>query len=546
VNIGTQIFPTTVLCFFALVSTSSFAASLAANNSEQRPNILLIVADDLGYADIGVYGSDIKTPNIDALAAEGILFTQFHTAPSCAPTRAMLMSGNNNHVAGVARQNRVGLLGSPVKGYENHLSDRIVPFPKLLQSAGYDTYTAGKWHLGTDSEHSPYAAGFTRSFNLLQGGGTHFDAVGFSEGGSTYREGQELVDYPVGRYSTNLYTDRLIEFIEADRENGKPFFVFASYTSPHWPLQVPDEYLDLYAGYYDDGYDVLRERRFDSLQEAGIIPLSSEIPPRNDAVTPWEDLDAEQQRIESRKMELYASMLDNLDDNIGRLLDYLKSNDLYDNTLILFMSDNGAGGGDFYSRGPYIEHLQENFDNAYEKMGTAESFVSYDTPWAEAGSAPFHRTKGYTREGGIAAALIATGPGVAGRGVIDPTYVTVMDLAPTFIEVAGAKYPDVESISPMLGESAKSFLAGETATVHDEHYVTTMSHSGRAYLRQGDWKISNLDKPFDESKFELFDLKSDPGESNNLADEEPEKLEELIGLWRVERKKLGIILPEDL
>jgi arylsulfatase A-like enzyme len=147
---------------------------------------------------------------------------------------------------------------------------------------------------------------------------------------------------------------------------------------------------------------------------------------------------------------------------------------------------------------------------------------------------------------GIAAALIATGPGVAGRGVIDPTYVTVMDLAPTFIEIAGAKYPNDESLSPMLGESVKSFRAGEADTVHDEHYVTAMSHSGRAYLRQGDWRISNLDKPFDESKFKLFDLKADPGETNNLADEEAEKLEELIGLWRVERKKLGIILPEDL
>ena len=274
---GTKTYLLTVLGFVTGVSSNSLAASLAGNKTEERPNILLIVADDLGYADIGVYGSDIKTLNIDALAAEGMLFTQFHTAPSCGPTRAMLMSGNNNHVAGMARQNAAGLLGSPVNGYENHLSDRIVPFPKLLQSAGYDTYTAGKWHLGTDPEHSPYAAGFTRSFNLLEGGGTHFDAVGFKEGGSTFREGQDLVEYPVGRYSTNLYTDRLIEFIEADRENGKPFFAFASYTSPHWPLQVPDEYLDLYAGYYDEGYDVLRERRFNSLQEAGIIALSSEV-----------------------------------------------------------------------------------------------------------------------------------------------------------------------------------------------------------------------------------------------------------------------------
>ncbi len=526
----------------------SNSSSDSATDSERnnRPNILLIVADDLGYADLGVYGGDIQTPNIDALAVQGVLFTQFHTAPLCAPTRAMLLSGNNNHVAGVARQGRMGLLDSPVRGYENSLSDRIVPFPRLLQEAGYHTYTVGKWHLGLEADTSPHAAGFSRAFNLLDGAGTHFDAVGFFEGGSTYRQDEDLVEYPVGRYSTDLYTDRLIEFIDANKDDGNPFFAFAAYTSPHWPLQVPDEYLDLYTGYYDDGYDALRERRFDSLQEAGIIPLSSELPPRNDAITPWEDLTSDERRRESRKMELYAAMVDNLDDHVGRLLEYLKSNDLYENTLIVFMSDNGAAGEDFYNRGDYREYIQANFDNAYEKMGTAESFVSYDEEWAEAGSAPFQRRKGYTREGGIVAPMMIAGPGVAARGVIDSTYLTVMDLAPTFLDIAGAKYPDDGSVRPMLGESITRFLAGEADVVHDENHVTTLYHAGRAYLRQGNWKISNLEPPFNEGDFELFDLATDPGESNNLADDEPEKLAELIELWDEERERLGIILPQDL
>ena len=513
---------------------------------DNRPNILLIVADDLGYADLGVYGSDIQTPSIDALASQGVLFTQFHTAPFCAPTRAMLLSGNNNHVAGMARQGRIGLLDSPVRGYENSLSDRIVPFPRLLQEVGYHTYTVGKWHLGLEAETSPHAAGFSRSFNLLDGAGTHFDAVGFFEGGSTYRQDEDLVEYQVGRYSTDLYTDRLIGFIDANKDDGNPFFAFAAYTSPHWPLQVPDEYLDLYAGHYDDGYDALRERRFDSLQEAGIIPLSSELPPRNDAITPWEDLTPDERRRESRKMELYAAMVDNLDDHVGRLLGYLKANGLYENTIIVFMSDNGAAGEDFYNRGDYKEYVQANFDNAYEKMGTAESFVSYDEEWAEAGSAPFQRRKGYTREGGIVAPMMIAGPGIAARGAIDSTYLTVMDLAPTFLELAAARYPDDGSVRPMLGESISRFLAGETDIVHDENHVTTLYHGGRAYLRQGNWKISNLEPPFDEADFELFDLAADPGESNNLADEEPEKLAELIGLWGEERERLGIILPQDL
>jgi len=538
---------TLVLIAFACAGFSSHAADAPVESG--RANILLIVADDLGYADLGVYGSDIDTPNIDRLAAEGIVFSQFHTAPLCSPTRAMLLSGNNNHVAGVANQQRKGLAGVPVTGYDASLSDRIAPFPRLLQKSGYDTYSVGKWHLGLELENSPHAAGFSRAFNLLEGGGSHFSDLGFENAKTLYRENTELVAYPNGHYSTEVYTDKLIAFIEADRENGKPFFAFAAYTSPHWPLQVPDEYLDLYAGHYDDGYDALRVRRLDSLKKAGIIPADSVLPPRNDTITPWEDLTAEQQRVESRKMELYAAMVHNLDHHVGRLLDYLKENDLYDNTLVVFMADNGAAAEDFYNGFPYDgyqEYMKAHYDNSYEKMGTAASFVSYGLPWAEAGSAPFRRYKGYTFEGGISAPMVIAGTGVAPRGIVDPGYVTVMDLAPTFLEIAGARYPDDGSVKPILGESMKEFLGGKTQTVHDDDYVTVLSHRGRAFLRKGRWKIVNLDGPFDESDFELFDVIADPGETRNLAEEEPEIFAELIDLWRTKRQELGIILPEDL
>ena len=532
-----------------LLASLCFAPLTLAASTDGRPNILLIVADDLGYADLGAYGGDIETPNIDALAAEGILFTQFHTAPLCAPTRAMLLSGNNNHVAGMASQGQTGVGGVPVAGYENQLSDRIVPFPRLLQGAGYDTYTVGKWHLGTDLENSPHAAGFSRSFNLLEGAGPHFDAIGFEPGGSHFRDGPDLAEYPTGRYSTDFYTEKLISYIEADRSNGKPFFAFAAYTSPHWPMQVPDEYLDLYDGYYDNGYDELRIRRFESLKEARIIPLKSELPPRNDAITPWEDLSPEEQRRESRKMELYASMVDNLDDHIGKLIDYLKENGLYDNTLIVFMADNGAAAEDFYNDDNFPEfkaHTQANFDNTYEKMGTSASFVSYGPQWAEAGSAPFQRHKEYTREGGLVAPMIINGAGVADRGIIDSSYATVMDLAPTFLEIAGAEYPSDGSVMPMLGESMTDFLAGKSEVIHDNGYVTVLSHRGRAFVRKGAWKIVTTLGPFDEADFEMYNLSVDPGETNDLRYAEPEIFAELLEIWRTERRKYGIILPEDL
>ena len=533
---------------FVFLFLVSAQASFAASESG-RPNILLIVADDLGYADLGAYGSDIDTPRIDQLAAQGILFTQFHTAPMCAPSRAMLLSGNNNGIAGVASQNRFGLAGIPFPGYEGKLSDRIAPLPRLMQSSGYDTYMVGKWHLGFGDDESPRAAGFSHSFSILAGGGTHFDNLGYYEGGATYREDGEITTYPDGIYSTAFYTDKLIKYIESDKNNGQPFFAYAAYTSPHWPLQVPDDYLDLYREHYDDGYDALRERRFESLQEAGIVPLDATLPPRNPAITPWEELTKEQQKSEAREMELYASMVDNLDDHLGRLLDYLIDNDLYDNTLIVVMGDNGAAAEDFYNEIPYAgytPYLRKNFDNSYGNMGTANSFVAYGAEWAEAGSAPFQRRKGYLQEGGIVAPMIISGPGVKGSGVIDSSYMTIMDLAPTFLDLAGAKYPDDGSVRPMLGESMISFLSGDDDRIHDEDYVTVMHHRGRALVRKDRWKIVTMDPPFDESKFELFDVISDPGETNNLAESEPEIYSELLDTWRTERKNLGIVLPADL
>jgi len=540
---------TILVALLALFAANSCITTDKAVMRDKRPNILLIIADDLGYADLGSFGSDISTPNIDELATEGILFTQFHTAAMCAPTRAMLFSGNNNHVAGMGRQSVSGILGNPYPGYENHLSDRIVPFPRLLQEAGYHTYIAGKWHLGGTSEHSPRAAGFSRSFTNLHGAGNHWDSKGFHEGGSVYRADGDIAEWPDGRYSTDLFTDKLIGFIDSNLGDGKPFFTLATYTSPHWPLQVPEAELDRYAGRYDAGYDKLRESNFESLKAAGVIPQGSTLPPRNEAITPWADLVTEQQRRESRKMELYASMVTNLDGHVGRLVGYLKEKGLYDNTLIIFMSDNGAAAEDFYNDPEYqsfMDYTRTHYDNTYENMGKSDSFVSYGPQWAEAGSAPFQRHKGYTREGGITAAMIIAGPGVTSRGSKNSAYLTVMDLAPTFLELAGIDYPVGDPVQPIRGESINMFLSGESDIVHDENYVTVHSHGGRMLIRKGHWKLTSLEPPFDESKLELFNMATDPGEENNLAESRPQKFQELLKLWRSERQKLGIVLPQDL
>lgn len=517
-----------------------------ASSADDRPNILLIVADDLGYADIGAWGSDISTPNIDSIARRGQSFTRFHTAPMCGPTRAMLMSGNNNHVAGVGRQYASGPVQDHLPGYEDRLSDRIVPFPRLLQAAGYRTVMAGKWHLGHHVDHGPVAAGFDRAYSLLHGAANHYDERGYTEKGSVYAENGEFVDYPVGTYSTTLYTDKLISYLEETRESGKPFFAYAAYTSPHWPLQAPAEDIAKYAGRYADGYEALRIDNFERLTRAGVIRGNHALPPRNPGITPWEDLTAEEQKVEAKKMQLYAAMVDNLDQHIGQLFDYLRRTNDIDNTIIIFMGDNGAAAEDFFEsdRTPYKAYVQATYNNDYDQMGSPKSFVSYGPQWAEAGSAPFSRHKTHMTSGGVIAPLLVAGPGIAGTGY-QRMFVTVMDLAPTLLELAGASYPDT-GFEPMRGRSLLPLWSGNAARVHDDDDVFVLSHRNRAMLRQGAWKIANRDVPFSESHFMLFNVEDDPGEGVDLSEKYPEKRDALIELWRAHRRELGIVLPQDL
>ncbi|HNP96694.1 MAG TPA: arylsulfatase [Cyclobacteriaceae bacterium] len=520
--------------------------------AETRPNILLIVADDLGYSDLGCFGSDIRTPNIDRLAAHGLRFSRFHTAPTCAPTRAMLLTGNNNHVAGMGNQGGVRP-NSPMygkQGYEGHLSDRIIPLPVLLKEAGYQTYMAGKWHLGKEEEDSPKAKGFDRSYGLLQGAGNHFNNVGIepSDTLSSYREDGQLVEYPEGEYSTDLYTRKLMQFIKEGKENapGQPFFAFAAYTSPHWPLQVPDGYLDRYAGDYDMGYDSLRVMRFNSLKDAGIIPRDLELRPRLNEIMPWDSLSDDDKRSEARKMELYAAMVDNLDYHVGQLIQFLKTEELYDNTLIVFMSDNGAAGNDFYNEEWSRDFVRSHYNNAFDSMGRVSSFVSYGPQWAQAGAAPFNRYKGFATEGGISAPLILSGKGIPDTGEVRHEYFTVADLAPTFYELAGVTYPGKSATSktqPLVGNSILPYLQGTSISIHDENYGLGLAQRGHLFYRKGDWKLVQIGEA-EQPKLMLFNVVSDPGETNDLAESEKEKFDELVKEWKAYIKTHNIILPK--
>ncbi len=516
---------------------------------DNRPNILLIVADDLGYTDLGCYGGDIKTPNIDLLASKALQFTNFHTAPLCAPTRSMILSGNDNHVAGMGSMFSVkGTAREGKPGYEHHLTDRIVTVAQLLKDGGYQTFMAGKWHLGSEAAYIPYAKGFEKSFALLNGGANHFNNNQiFENEPPQYRMDNKPLLFPEGKFSTDVYTHKMMEFIK-NGQKDKPFFAYLTYTAPHWPLQVPADYIDKYKGKYDVGYDSLRVIRFNKQKAMGIVPAHAMLGPRNSAIKPWIQLSPEEKKIESRKMELYAAMVDNLDVHIGQLIQFLKDSKQFDNTVIVFMSDNGAAAEDFYNDSLASgKFLRQHYNNSYLNMGTASSFVSYGPQWAQAGAAPFKLFKAYSTEGGIVTPLIISGKWVKRKPGLQKVFLNIMDLAPTFLELADIKYPEMYNdkiMTPMLGESFGPFIGGKTNTIHNSNYVYGLEHDGQCLLIKGNWKITNISKPFDESAFALYNLAEDKGETNNLSKLNPGKFKEMMKEWEIFKKRVGVIPKE--
>ncbi|MCY1281120.1 Arylsulfatase [compost metagenome] len=535
----------------ALLASLLPAAVLAAPT---QPNILVILADDLGFSDIASFGGEIRTPNLDQLAHDGVRLSSFYAAAACSPTRSMLMSGTDSHLVGLGTMAEVlpfspRLQGKP--GYEGYLNGRAQSVARLLRDGGYATYMAGKWHLGKADGQGPDAWGFDRSFSLLDGGASHFQPLSGSQvriENVSYREDGKPVEVPADFYSSTFYTDKLIGYLEAGRGSGKPFFAYAAYTAPHWPLQAPADYLDRYRGRYDQGYAAIRAERLQRLQQLGLF--ASDFPPAPPADVPapqWQQLDAETRALEARKMEIYAAMVEHLDMNIGRLVDYLKRRGDYDNTLIVFLSDNGAAGEDHakgYSPG------DAHTDNSLANLGRKGSNVSYGYRWAEVSSTPFSLVKGTSAEGGIAVPAIVHLPaGLGGeRSQVLHGYGRVDDLAPTFLAAAGLPLPaDDAQYLPITGQSLLPLLRGEdagrTPQVGGELF-------GQPYIRDGNWKLVSAfapdgrpPKPDAPYRWRLYDLASDRGETRDLSAEQPQRAAALKAAWRRYADWAGVIEP---
>jgi arylsulfatase len=335
----------------ALSATQAQAQGTPPTAQQQRPNILLIVADDLGYSDLGSYGGEINTPVLDQLAQQGVRYTDFYVSPTCSVTRSMLLTGTDNHIAGLGNMgelNAPNQVGRP--GYEGVLNKRVASVAELLRESGYHTYMAGKWHLGLKPDQIPHARGFERDFSLLVGGGSHFNDqwnLEWQLPKAPYTEdGRPVEKLPRGFYSSKAYTDKTIQFIEEGRPDGKPFFAYMAFTAPHGPLHVPNDWLRRYKNRYDEGWDGIREQRLARMQELGIVESGVSTAerlwflPRSTSLAPAARV------MQGRKMELYASMVEYMDDQIGRVFDYLRQIGEYDNTVVIFLSDNGAEGND--------------------------------------------------------------------------------------------------------------------------------------------------------------------------------------------------------
>lgn len=538
-----------VACAQTPTPQANLATAPVVAEVPERPNILLIVADDLGFSDLGIMGGEIATPNMDKLASDGLLMTNFYAGGTCSPTRAMLLSGIDHHRAGVGTMMEhiaPNQRGQP--GYEGYLNDRVVTLPELLRDAGYRTYAAGKWHLGMTEATSPATRGFDRSFMLLNGGASHFDQSGLNArtDPAPYREDGVMVDLPEDfTYSTDFYTDRMIEYIESGRAGGAPFFAYLAYTAPHWPLQAPAENTAKYAGVYDAGWQAVQEARRARMVESGIIPPSTVVHPIFTDKPAWDALSQDEQNYEARKMEIYAGMVDRLDQQIGVLIAYLKQTSQYENTVIVFMSDNGAEGAPLY-RLDGFKAWMDSFDNSLANMGNKGSYVFYEERWAQVSMTPFRLYKGMASDGGVHVPAFITYAGAEVQNARHTSVTSVMDIAPTLLELAGVEQAagtyQGRDVLAMQGRSWGPVLQGSAAQVRTASEGLGSELFNKKGYRRGNWKALHLHEPFGPGKWQLYDLSRDPGETRDLAAARPEILEELVSSWNSYAAASGVVI----
>lgn len=526
-----------------VVACAALACAFAGRPAAAAaPNLLVIIADDLGgYSDLSAFGSEIRTPNLDALARSGLVFNSFYVAPTCSPTRAMLFSGADAHLAGLGTMDELRY-ASPVPpgtpGYEGYLNFDVVTIADVLRGAGYRTYLSGKWHLGYSDDNNPATRGFERSFALLDGAASHVDQAGIKSDVriARYREDGRSVDLPAEfRYSSDFYADKLIGYLREHDAAGAPFFAVLAFTAPHWPLQAPQDEIDAYRGVYDAGWEAVRARRVENMKRLGLIDGDSIDDGHEAGWRRWADLDPATRQREARLMEIYAAMVTRLDRNVGRVLEHLRATGLDRSTYVMFLSDNGPEGNDpraVRGIGGWVDSAR--FDSRDDNLGKLDSFVWLGPEWAHVSATPYRLLKGFPSEGGMRVPLLVRRP-VTGMDKADTVQqvFNVTDLTATLAALGGVDHwparRDGRAIAALAGTPIEPIM-GTPATA-DADKVVARELFGRRSLRRGDWKILWIEPPKGAGRWQLYNLALDPAEAHDLAAAEPQRVAELAALW---------------
>jgi arylsulfatase A-like enzyme len=516
--------------FYILGSVILFLTLAPGCNAQEmgKPNIIVILADDMGYSDIGSFGSEIHTPNLDKLAENGLSFTQFYNNPRCSPSRASLLTGLYSHQAGIG--NMVYKNNGP--GYLGYLNENTVTLAEVLKDAGYTTVMTGKWHVGHKKGQWPTDRGFERFYGIHK----HIDAYyKVLKGSEVYLDNSLLLsstEPPVNHlnpeqewYSTDAFTDYAIQFLKEEQDNKNPFFLYLAYNAPHFPLEAPLEDIKKYVGIYMEGWDARREKKLKRMKEMGIISAGTELSPSENAA--WDTISMEDRKELDFRRAIYAAQIDRMDQNIGRLLDYLEEKGELDNTLIIFVSDNGSSAETGTEENMFGQNWPEfqidNFDE-WSKLGGWST--SQGRAWANLSNTPFRLYKRWTHEGGISTPLIAHWPKVIKqKGELTDQVGHLIDVMATVCDITGANYPrfyNGNSIKPLEGKSLLPVFQGKQ---REGHEVIYWEHLGNKAARMGKWKLVLR---HDRNKWELYDMNVDRSEINDISEDHPEIVQELI------------------
>jgi arylsulfatase/uncharacterized sulfatase len=527
----------------------ALAAAMPVAAGARPPNIVVLVADDWGFTDVGAFGAEFDTPHLDALARAGTRFSNFHVAASCSPTRAMLLTGVEHHRAGVGnllesmpREHR----GRP--GYLGSLAPNVVTVASLLQAAGYRTYVSGKWNVGDEPHNLPNARGFDRSIVQGDTGSDNWDPrqryLPHTDRVHWYEDGRPAT-MPKSFYSSEWFVDRMIGFLRDDETSDRPFFAVVGFQANHVPLQAPRAFVERQAGRYDAGWDALRRGRRDRAAELGLVPRG--VPVATMPTTPdWNTLPDRDKRHQARSMEVYAAMAEAMDHHVGRLVDHLKRTGRFDDTVFVFLSDNGPEGSDYRDAQPW---LLTQYTQRTDLLGAPGAYAIMGPGWASAAASPLSGFKFFAGEGGIRVPLIVSGVRGAPAGTIHHGLAHVVDVVPTLLEIAGVEHPGHRwrgaAIEPLAGRSLLPVLRDPDARVRGPEDAIGYELSGNKALFRGDLKLVASLPPLGDGRWRLYDLKADPGETRDLAAAMPQVAASMREQWDAWAREHGVLPMPD-